>query len=471
MEKHDGDRRIPNKAENSERRNEPRFSSRLKVHFYIKDGKDDRWASVYTKDISLSGLSFIYREFLPLSSNLKIKIPFARLREGINLEAKIMRMEDLGLRGYLYGIEYESIDSKLQEIIKKKIESINLDTLLRIVAEKGASELHLCVDTPPILRIGGSLEHFKMEPLKKEDLEDILYNILSERETEELINNFELDSSYELDDKERFRFNIHFQRGQMEATFRRIHAEHKSLKELGLPDIVNEFALSNSGLVVITGRTNNGKTTTAAAMIDLVNETKNAVIVTVEDPIEHIQTNKKSVIKQREAGLDTKSFAVAAREALRQDIDVLFIGEILNPETLLVALRAAEVGHLVIVTLPAQDSAQAIERMIFSVQPHLQYQVRIQLSNTLLGIISQKLYTFLPDPQKRIVAAEILINTSAIANAIREANISAIRTSIQTGAESGMQTMRYSVERLCARRLISSESIKQLEIEERSPAR
>lgn len=451
-----------------EQRKVPRFLSQVRILFSIKGEKDIRWKSVHTKDISINGLSFIYREFLPLSSKLNIRISIVQFKEEVSLDGKIVRTEDLGIRGYLYGVEYENITPKIQEIIRKKIELMDINTLLKIVAEKGASDLHLCVNTPPLLRIGGSLRRFDMKPLKREVLEDLLYNILSEEQTEELVNNFELNSSYELNAKERFRFNIHFQRGQMEATFRRIYTEHRTIKELGLPDVVSRFALSNSGLVIITGRTNNGKTTTATSMIDLINETKNSVIVTVEDPIEHIHMNKKSVIKQREVGLDTKSFAAAAREALRQDIDVLFIGEILDPETLLVVLRAAEVGHLVIVTLPAQDSAQAIERMIFSVQPHLQHQVRIQLSNTLLGIISQKLYPSLKDSEKRVVATEILVNTSAVANATREANIAAIRTAIQTGAAAGMHTMRSSVELLYARQLISMDCIKELEMEERS---
>lgn len=460
--------RVGDMEEIVERRRKQRFRSRIRVHFCMKGDKSGQWKSVYTKDISIGGVSFIYNEFLPLLSKLEIRISIPRLREEIRLDGKVVRAEDLGVKGYLYGLEYENVSPDLQEIIKKKVELMDLNKLLKMVAEKGASDLHLSVNTPPILRIGGNLKRFDMEPLKREDLEDLVYNILSEEQIEKLHRELELDSSHELGKHERFRFNIHFQRGNMEATFRRIYTEHKSLEELGLPDIVGKFALSSSGLVVLTGRTNNGKTTTAVSMVDLINETKNAVIVTVEDPIEHILVNKKSIIKQREVGIDTKSFATAAREALRQDIDVLFIGEVLDPETLLVALRAAEVGHLVILTFPAQDAAQAVERMIFSVPPQLQYQVRIQLSNTLLGIVSQKLFTSLPNPQKRVVTTEILVNTSAVGNAIREANITGIRTAIQTGAAAGMHTMRSSVELLCARRLISLDALKELEMEERS---
>lgn len=451
-----------------ERRKIQRFRSRIEVHFCIKGDKGNQWKGVYAKDISITGLSFIYQEPLPLSSKLEIRISIPRLREEIRLDGKIVRMEDLDVKGYLYEVEYEGINADIQEIIRKKIELTDLNKLLKMVAEKGASDLHLCVNTPPFLRIGGNLSRFDMEPLNREDLEDLIYNILSEEQIKKLHRDLELDSSHELDGHERFRFNIHFQRGNMEATFRRIYTEHKTIEELGLPGIVGKFALSSSGLVVLTGKTNNGKTTTAVAMIDLINETKNAVIVTVEDPIEHILINKKSIIKQREVGIDTKSFATATREALRQDIDVLFIGEILDPDTLLVALRAAEVGHLVILTFPAQDAAQAVERMIFSVPSQLQYQIRIQLSNTLLGMVSQKLFPSLRNPHKRVVATEVLVNTSAVANVIREANMAAIRTAIQTGAAAGMHTMRSSVELLCARRQISLEALKELEMEEHS---
>jgi len=352
--------------------------------------------------------------------------------------------------------------------IAEAIESMDLDKLLSITAEKGASDLHLCVSSPPLIRIGGKLRKLETDPLNKEYLEKILFDVLNEEQKEKLSKNLELDSSHELNNKERFRFNVHLQRGNIEATFRRIYRQHKTIKDLNLPDIVSKFALSNGGLIVVTGKTNNGKTTTVGAMIDLINETKNDVIVTIEDPIEHIHTNRKSVIKQREVGLDTKSFTIAAREALRQDIDALFIGEILDPETLLVALRAAEVGHLVIVTLPAQDATQAIERMIFSGQAHLQYQIRMQLSDTLLGIIAQRLYSSHSDPDKRVVATEVLVNTPAIANAIRDANFAGIRNAIQTGAASGMHTMFSSVEALCAKQLISPKYIENLEAEERN---
>jgi len=294
--------------------------------------------------------------------------------------------------------------------------------------------------------------------------------MLTEEQIKTLLSELELDSSYSFSTEQRFRFNVHFQRGNVEATFRRILTEHQSIAKLGLPPIIEKFALADSGLVIITGKTNNGKSTTASAMINLINETKDAVIVTVEDPIEYIHKNKKSVVKQREVGLDTKSFATAAKHALRQDLDVILIGEILDPETMLVALKAAEVGYLVIATFPAHDTVQAVERMVFSVPPHLQYQVRIQLSNTLLGIIAQRLYPAFNDPRKLVVATEVLVNNSAVSNAIREVNLSGMRTALQTGAASQMHTMKSSLENLCAKQVVSPSYLDELLLEERGIA-
>jgi len=452
----------------TERRRFPRYLGSTKIHFHLKGDKPDSWNSAHTKDISANGIAFVRREFLPLSSELEIIIPLPKDNKELHLDGKIVRQEDLGARGYLFGVEFIDPSPELQHVIKEKIEMKDLSKLLKVVADNKASDLHLCVKTPPLVRIGGRLKPLNSTPTTKEDLKDMIYSILTEEQIDKLLEEFELDSSYELTTGERFRFNIHFQRGNIEATFRRIYTEHKDIKSLGLPEIVTKMALSNSGLIVITGKTNNGKTTTAAAMINLINETKDSVIVTVEEPIEHLHENKKSVIKQREVGLDTKSFHVAAREALRQDIDVILVGEILDPETLLVALRAAEVGHLVILTFPAHDCTQAVERMIFSAPPHLQYQVRMQLSNTLLGILAQKLCPALDDPEKRIISTEILVNTPAISNGIREANFPAIRTAIQTGAQVGMHTMKASLQELSDKKFISSKSIEEFEAEERN---
>jgi len=457
-----------NSNQKTERRRFPRYLAVSKIHFHLKGDKPDSWNSAHTKDISANGVSFVKKEFLPLTSKLEIIIPLPKDKKELQLDGKVVRQEDLGVRGYLFGVEFINPSPELQNIIKEKIEMKDLSKLLKVVADHKASDLHLCAKTPPLVRIGGRLKPLNNVPVSKEDLKDMIYSILTEEQIDKLLAEFELDSSYELTTGERFRFNIHFQRGNIEATFRRIYTEHKNFKNLGLPDIVTKMALSGSGLIIITGKTNNGKTTTAAAMINLINETKDSVIVTVEEPIEHLHENKKSVIKQREVGLDTKSFHIAAREALRQDIDVILVGEILDPETLLVALRAAEVGHLVILTFPAHDCTQAIERMIFSVQPHLQYQVRMQLSNTLLGIVAQKLCPALDDPEKRVISTEILVNTPAISNGIREANFPAIRTAIQTGVQVGMHTMKASLQKLSDRKAISQKSIEEFEVEERN---
>lgn len=450
-----------------ERREKSRTLTRVKLHFNIKDDAKEQWRGVYTRNISSDGAAFLHRDFIPLSTKLDIKLTVPRIQKELNIDAKVIRTENLGIRGYLYGVTFHKVDSEVENILKKKIELLDIEKLLELTGKKNATDLHLCVNSKPLMRIGNSLKRIDSDVIKREDLEDMLFNILTDEQIDELLDNLELDASYDLNPKERFRFNIHFQRGNIEATFRRIYTELKSAKELNLPDIVNKLALSDGGLIVVTGKTNSGKTTTAATMLNIINENKESVVITVEDPIEYIYENKKSVFKQREIGLDTKSFTNAVRYSLKQDLDVLFISEITDPDTLLIALRAAEAGHLVIVTFPARDTIHALRRMIYLVPPNFQPQVRMQLSHTLLGAIAHRLYPSLTDPLKRHLATEVMLNTTAIANAIRESNFSAMKDALQTGGQYGMYTLESSVDKLCKQNLIPQEASRELLSEER----
>jgi twitching motility protein PilT len=361
---------------------------------------------------------------------------------------------DLGLKGYLYSVNFLNLDKENQAALKDRIGMLNIDMLFDAAVKAGASDIHLCKDYPPLFRIGGKLVKTKMPELTRASIEDLLNNALSQKQLDELIANLELNSSCDFTPTDRFRFNIHFQRGDIEATFRRISTGHNTISTLGLPAVVKGLTLSRSGLIVITGKTNNGKSTTAAAMIELINEEKDSIIMTIEDPIEFVHVNKKSVIKQREVGIDTKSFAMASKQVLRQDCDVIFIGEILDPDTLLVALRAAEVGHLVITTFPARDTVQAIERMVYSVEPFLQEQVKMQLSSTLLCILAQRLYPSRNDPKKQVLATELLINNSSVKSSIRTCNLTALRDRLQTGSAVGMHTLQQDVLDLVKKQLI-----------------
>lgn len=317
----------------------------------------------------------------------------------------------------------------------------DLIAAMQEVVLQGASDLHLSVDSPPMLRIDGSLRPAGSSVTwSREKIKAALLSILSEPQQEIFEKELELDFAYAIAANARFRVNIYQQRGSMGGAFRIIPTELKQLTELGVPESVGKFAQLARGLVLVTGPTGSGKSTTLAAMVDLVNSTRADHIVTVEDPIEFLHQHKKSIVNQREVGADTHSFAAALKHVLRQDPDVILIGELRDLETISVALTAAETGHLVFATLHTQDAPQTIDRVIDVFPPHQQGQVRTQLAATLQGVVCQTLVKR-ADGKGRVVATEILVATPAIANLIREGKTYQIVSMMQAGRAQGMHTM------------------------------
>ncbi|WP_304437982.1 type IV pilus twitching motility protein PilT [Frigoribacterium sp. Leaf164] len=310
------------------------------------------------------------------------------------------------------------------------------------VVQRGASDLHVTVDAAPTLRVDGSLQptHTSPEPWDAETVASALASLLTPEQQERFDDELELDFAWSLSDESRFRVNFYQQRGSLGAAFRLIPTEIKPLHELGVPESVSTFAKLPRGLVLVTGPTGSGKSTTLAALIDLVNRTRADHIVTVEDPIEFMHQHKRSLVNQREVGHDTHSFAAALKHVLRQDPDVILIGELRDLETISVALTAAETGHLVFATLHTQSAAQTIDRVIDVFPPHQQDQVRTQLASTLRGVVCQ---TLLPKAsgRGRVVATEIMMMTPAIGNLVREGKTYQIASSMQAGRDLGMHTM------------------------------
>ncbi len=334
---------------------------------------------------------------------------------------------------------------------------MDLRDLLLLTIQAKASDLHLTENTPPVLRIDGDLLLTKVEPLTREHLKKMIYGILTDYQKEKFEQDRELDFSLALSGLDRFRVNIHIQRGSVEAAFRRIPLFVPKMADLGLPPVVSEFARKNSGLVLVTGPTGTGKTTTLASIINLINEEKAALIICIEDPIEYIHFNKKSIIKQREVYSDTNSFAEALKRCLRQDPDVIVVGEMRDLETISTALTAAETGHLVLATLHTPDAPQTIERIIDVFPPSQQQQVKLQLASCLQGVISQ---TLLPKAggEGRVLATEIMVATPGIRNLIREQQIEQIPTAIQTGHQYGMHTMDKCLRDLYVQGVITYEA-------------
>jgi len=326
--------------------------------------------------------------------------------------------------------------------------------LLILCIKKGASDLHITENEPPVLRLSGNLHRTELEPIQRQDLKRMIYSILTNPQKETFEKTLELDFSLALPELDRFRANIHMQKGCVEAAFRRIPLEIPTIEGLGLPPIITELARRPNGLVLVTGPTGMGKTTTLAAMINLINKERESLILCIEDPIEFIFKNNKSIIKQREVYSDTHSFAEALRHALRQDPNVIVVGEMRDLETISTALTAAETGHLVLATLHTPDAPQTIARIIDVFPPHQQQQVKLQLADALQGVVSQLL---LPNASSngRVLASEVMIATSGIRNLIREQEIGQITTLMQTGSQYGMCTMDKSLKELTQKGLIS----------------
>ncbi|MEW6188691.1 MAG: type IV pilus twitching motility protein PilT [Actinomycetota bacterium] len=342
------------------------------------------------------------------------------------------------------------------DVTNKMGESMELTDLLEEVLQREASDLHLTVGTPPVIRIHGDLIRLDYPKLTPKDTKEMVYSILTSEQREKLEKNLELDFSYSLPGKARFRVNIYYQRNTLAAAFRFIPVEIKTLEELGLPKVLETLARRPRGFVLVTGPTGSGKTTTLAALINIINETRNVHIMTIEDPIEYLHHHKRSIVNQREVGSDTKSFANALKYVLRQDPDVILIGEMRDVETIAIALTAAETGHLVFATLHTPDAPQSIDRIIDVFPPHQQQQVRIQLAGTLQGIVAQQLLQT-RDGRGRVVAVEVLFATPAVRNLIREAKAHQIYNVMQTGQKYGMQTMDQALADLYRRGKISYE--------------
>jgi len=331
---------------------------------------------------------------------------------------------------------------------------MDIRELLLLCIEKKASDLHLTEKEPPILRIDGKIHRLTLPALSREMLKMMIYAILQDSQKEMFERDLELDFSLALPTMDRFRVNVHMQRGSVEAAFRRVPLAIPTIEELGLPAVAVNLARKPNGLVLVTGPTGVGKTTTLAAMIDLINNERECIIVLIEDPVEFLHINKKSVLKQREIYADTHSFSEALRRALRQDPNVIVVGEMRDLETISTTLTAAETGHLVLATLHTPDAPQTVARIIDVFPPHQQPQVRMQLADCLQGVISQLL---LPKASGhgRVLCTEIMVATPGIRNLIREQEIEQIPTLMQTGSQYGMKTMDKSLKELYQKGLIS----------------
>jgi twitching motility protein PilT len=334
---------------------------------------------------------------------------------------------------------------------------IDFAEILKQTVELKASDLHMTVGSPPMIRVRGELRALEgYAPLTSKDTRDLIYGILSNDQRKRIEQDWQVDFSYSVPAFGRFRVNAYMQRASVGAAFRLIPDEIKTIEQLGLPAVLHDFVTKPRGFVLVTGPTGSGKSTSLAAMVDEINRTRKEHILTIEDPIEFLHRHKSCVVNQREIGNDAQSFELGLKAALRQDPDVILVGEMRDLETISTALTAAETGHLVFATLHTQDTAQTIDRIIDVFPPHQQQQVRVQLSVALQGIVTQQL---LPtaDGSGRIACCEVLSLTPAVRNLIREGKTHQIHSVLQTSAAKGMQSMDAALAQLVRQGKITRE--------------
>jgi len=334
---------------------------------------------------------------------------------------------------------------------------MNIDGLLKKAADLGASDLHITVGIPPMLRLNGVLSKMDQPSVTREDAENICKKLLSEDKVRKFDKNGEVDSTYVIPRLGLFRINCYRQRSAMGVAIRLLSTEILTIEEMELPSAIAEMCRYDRGLILVTGPTGSGKSTTLAAMTDLINSEKEKHVITLEDPIEYYHKHKKSVVTQREIGRDSVSFPGALRASLRQDPDVILIGEMRDLETISIAVTAAETGHLVMATLHTIDAAQTVERIVDSFPPNQQHQIRVQLANSLVGIISQRLVRR-KNGKGRIAAVELLKSNPAVRNLIREGKVHQLSSIMQINHKQGMQTLDKHLQMLYEQNVICNES-------------
>lgn len=337
---------------------------------------------------------------------------------------------------------------------------VEISELLEKLVGDNGSDLHISSNLPPAMRVDGKLKRMDYPPLSPDEVENLLFPMLSNEQRRRLEQEWELDFSYGIEGLSRFRVNFYKDKGNYAAAFRTITSQVPSFDKLGLPDIVRTTAEKPRGLILVTGPTGSGKSTTLAAMIDYINSTKSEHILTIEDPIEFVHTSKSSIIHQRELGMDTRSFGNALKSALREDPDIILVGEMRDHETIALALTAAETGHLVFGTLHTSSASQTIDRIIDVFPEGQQQQIRVQLANSLVAVFSQTLLPKVqPDGSKkgRVMAQEIMLVTPAIANLVRESKAAQIYSTIQMNQGMGMQTLEMALANLYKQGVITLE--------------
>lgn len=444
---------------------ERRGSQRHRVHINFRyrllekgaEAKDFKEA--HTNDLSAGGLSFITPLAIPLDTRMSIELFVPKRSEPMFIIGRVVRIEQLLKRDlFIIGVSFPEMNNIDKQSITENLDSLSLFSLLSEVIKRQASDLHLTIDRPPVVRIQGKLHFLERDPVRNGEVEAMFFPLLQDVQIENLSKSRELDFAFSPNLNSRFRVNLHWQRGFLEAAVRAIPTRVKTLEELGLPEAANDFAFCKQGLVLVAGPTNSGKTTTMASMVEARNQKEESIIICIENPIEYVHTSKKSIIKQRELGVDTLSYAEALRRSLRQDPDVIIVGEIIDVDCVLAALQAAETGHLVITSIHASNAEQALERIVHMFPVEHKDEICIRLSSCLQGVIAQLL---LPssDSVTQILATEVIVSTNAVKHIVRGNKLFQLASIIQTGSQFNMHTFEKALDGLFAKGLITGNTL------------
>jgi twitching motility protein PilT len=431
-------------------RKDPRRKVRIPVLCWetTTGEKVGRGKEIITRDISITGIGYYSKKIYPIGTKMYMEIYVPGRKKPIATAVEIVRVEALlDKEEYIIGALYLDVGKEDTDFLAKAIGNMNISIILDKALSKGASDIHLTVGHPPLIRLEGNVLPLDMDVIMAGQVEAMLYPLISTEQVESFHTHKELDFAFSPNLDSRFRVNMHWQKGYVEAALRTIPTTIKKIDDIGIPvDKLKELLFEKSGLILIAGTTGAGKTTTMSAIVDFLNSQKEHVIITVEDPIEFIHKSEKCVIKQRELGSDTLSYAESLKRSLRQDPDIICVGELLDDDCVNAAMRAAETGHLVVTTLHAPSTNQAIERLVNFFPPEQAANVGQQLSSSLLCILLQRL---LPSTKGgRVMASELLINSTAMKNLIRDRKYSLMRNVLQTGKAQGMYTLESSVNTL-----------------------
>lgn len=452
---------LQNGYPNIDRRSAKRQIAKFTMRYKIVGQQELPLNTATTVNISSKSLAFETAHSLALGTVIDSEILLPHLPQPLKIRGSINRSEEF-IRAnkekiYSYSMVLQDINEHDRATLEQYIQTFDIDSILRMAVKKNASDVHLIAHQPPVMRIDGELAVSDAHPLSPENIRQMILGMMTEKQKLAFNRNLELDFSYIISEGVRFRVNLHLEKGNLEAAFRAIPSQIKTVQELGLPAAVEDLARRKKGLIIISGPAGNGKSTTLAAIIDLINRERKCMIISIEDPIEYVYTSKKSMIKQREVGTDTLSFELALKYVFRQDPNVILVGEMRDLESISMAITAAETGHVVFSTLHTPDTIECINRIINVFPDEQKNLIRNQLASCLEGIVAQVL---LPKKEGtgRIVATEVLIATPAVKNLIRTGHLEQIYSYIETGIELGMHTMDSSLLRLVQSGMVSKDS-------------